>query len=90
MFAKFLNLLSKAAQVHNAGNVGNAGMKSKGDIPVVTDFLKNNEAFKKGAMKVHQTKNGILDRLFDSLHTSAFPNDEAEARKQLEDNKKKK
>ena len=56
MFAKFLNLLSKAAQVHNAGNVGNAGMKSKGDIPVVTDFLKNNEAFKNDLVKINLSR----------------------------------
>lgn len=54
------------------------------DSPQLTNFLKNNSAFKQAAYKIHDTKENIKSKLWDQIEKEI----EEEERKQVEETKR--
>lgn len=56
------------------------------EIRPLTNYLENNKTFKKASSGIHHTKIGIVDKFMNSLHNSAFPeNEKMEKLYKLED-----
>lgn len=50
--------------------------KAPQEIRPLTNYLENNKTFKKASTGIHQSKLNIVDKFMNSLHNSAFPEEE--------------
>lgn len=59
------------------------------EIKPLTEFLENNDAFKKASLNVHNSKNTIIDGFWKSLHDAAFDDKKADKRMKLIESQQK-
>ncbi len=68
-------------------NIARNTHAEKTDIPLVTDYLKKSDTFKKGAMKIHHQKESFKSNLWASIDDLLKEEDNV---KFIEDKSKKK
>lgn len=59
------------------------------EIKPLTEFLENNETFKKTSLGIHNSKNTIMDGFWKSLHDAAFDDKKANKRVKLIESQQK-
>ena len=58
------------------------------EIKPLTEFLENNESFKKASLGVHNSKNTVIDRFWKSVHDAAFNEQKADKHVKLLESQK--